>query len=451
MASKVFHVKEHVLPSSHIREYPLATAETQEHILQIAIKQYIPKDNPNPRPGDITIIGAHANGFPKELYEPLWTELHSRLKASNLRIRSIWIADVAWQGQSGVLNEKALGNDPSWMDHSRDLLLMVNHFRAQMPRPLIGIGHSMGGCQLVNLSLMHPRLLTSLVLIDPVIAAAASAGNWVPARASAKRRDIWPSRAAAAASFAKSPFYQSWDRRVLDLWLTHGLRNLPTHIYPFVATLTTAPPVTADAASAIPVPSSETEIPVTLTTTKHQEVLSFMRANYITRSNPTPWATPSRTTHADVSVCAQQVGSPFYRHEPISTFAQLPHLRPSVLYVFGETSNLSAPEARAEKMAVTGVGHGGSGGRSEGRVKEVMLKTGHLVAMERPEETARECADWIGTEMQRFVMEEQRVESERKAIARADRGKMTERYEKTMLGDWVKNIGKGGGSSSSKL
>lgn len=31
------------------------------------------------------------------------------------------------------------------MDHGRDLLHMINHFRDQMPRPLIGIGHSMGG------------------------------------------------------------------------------------------------------------------------------------------------------------------------------------------------------------------------------------------------------------------------------------------------------------------
>ena len=34
------------------------------------------------------------------------------------------------------------------MDHSRDLLLMINHFREQMPRPIVGIGHSLGGCQM---------------------------------------------------------------------------------------------------------------------------------------------------------------------------------------------------------------------------------------------------------------------------------------------------------------
>ena len=33
----------------------------------------------------------------------------------------------------------------SWSDHARDMLHMINHFRSEMPRPLIGIGHSMGG------------------------------------------------------------------------------------------------------------------------------------------------------------------------------------------------------------------------------------------------------------------------------------------------------------------
>lgn len=60
-----FRVVEHVLPSQYIREYPAATANEQEETLSLAVKQYIPLDNPNPQPGDVTIIGAHANGFPK--------------------------------------------------------------------------------------------------------------------------------------------------------------------------------------------------------------------------------------------------------------------------------------------------------------------------------------------------------------------------------------------------
>jgi hypothetical protein len=65
MISNTFDIKEHILDAQHIREYPRALGNLQEDILKLAIKQYTPKDNPNPSPGDVTIIGAHANGYPK--------------------------------------------------------------------------------------------------------------------------------------------------------------------------------------------------------------------------------------------------------------------------------------------------------------------------------------------------------------------------------------------------
>lgn len=81
----------------------------------------------------------------KELYEPLWDEILARANQQGFSIRSIWIADVAFQGDSGVLNERLLGNDPGWHDHARDLLNLINIKRDQMPRPIVGIGHSFGG------------------------------------------------------------------------------------------------------------------------------------------------------------------------------------------------------------------------------------------------------------------------------------------------------------------
>jgi hypothetical protein len=68
MAS-VYNVKEHVLDAAHIREYARATSESQDEKLVLHVKQYTPKDNPNPRKGDVTIIGGHANGFPKVRHE----------------------------------------------------------------------------------------------------------------------------------------------------------------------------------------------------------------------------------------------------------------------------------------------------------------------------------------------------------------------------------------------
>jgi len=111
MSTSSFRIDQHLLPCQHIRGYYQSTANEQEDVLHLAIKQYTPLDNPHPQKGDITIIGGHANGFPKELYEPLWDALLHKTKKAGLRIRSIWIADVSHQGYSSTLNEDKLGND----------------------------------------------------------------------------------------------------------------------------------------------------------------------------------------------------------------------------------------------------------------------------------------------------------------------------------------------------
>lgn len=45
------------------------------------------------------------------MYEPMFDDLEATMSNLGKRIRAIWIADMAHQGQSFVLNENALGND----------------------------------------------------------------------------------------------------------------------------------------------------------------------------------------------------------------------------------------------------------------------------------------------------------------------------------------------------
>ena len=411
-----FHVVEHIVPCQHIREYPRAVLHEQETVLHLHVKQYIPIDNPNPQPGDVTIIGGHANGFPKELYEPLWEDLLHKSKKHNFRIRSIWIADVAQQGQSGVLNEEHLGNDPSWNDHARDLLHLINTKREQMPRPIIGIGHSMGGNQLVNVAYMHPRLITTLVLIDPVIQTHASVPRHVGpniAQLSTFRRDVWPSRKAATDSFRSSAFYAKWDPRVVDRWCQFGIRDMPTPTHPVD-------------------PYNQGHEQVTLTTTKHQEVLTFLRPNY--NGDGVDGRPIDRKERADLNP-RQPYPTPFYRAEGPAAYYRLQELRPSVLYVFGETSDVGQPEACAAKMKYTGIGVGGSGGASDGRVKSITYeKIGHLIAMEAPQRTAEDGAAWIGSEMKRWREGEEEHAREWKSRPRLERQMVDEQWKKEIGG-----------------
>lgn len=430
MAHSVFSVKEHVLPTQYVREYPGATLVHQEDELQIHLKQYTPKGRHGLRPGAVTIIGAHANGFPKELYEPFWEELYHKLKGQGQDVQSIWIADVAHQGVSGVLNEHKLGNDPGWFDHPRDLLHMINHFRKEMPRPLMGIGHSMGGNNLVNLSLIHPRLLSGLVLIEPTFGGAKgrpepsdpeSAGlrpAYQSARSSTFRRDLWRSRDEAATSFKQSKFYQTWDPRVLDLWVEHGLRDIPTAMYPKPDTKAFGNP-----------------LPVTLTTTKSQEVHTFVRPNYTNPFNPSGEVVVDRDRVPDLHPEAQDI-YPFYRPEYTITFDQIPHLRPPALYVFGGRSHLYPAENQQALVKRTGTGVSGSGGSLEGKVMGTVLpKRGHLIPMEKPGEVAEATAGWLTHNLRSWWEQETNWQEEWAKLSTAEKTTLTPEWEKMVGGD----------------
>ncbi|KAJ6045089.1 uncharacterized protein N7446_003291 [Penicillium canescens] len=412
LTTDVFRVIEHVVPCQHISEYPGAKANGQANDLKLAVKQYIPIDNPDPQTGDVTILAAHANGLTKELYEPFWEDLYASSKSQGFNIRAIWMADVSNEGQSGIINEGILGDDPSWFDHSRDLLHLVNVKRSETPQPIIGVGHSLGGIPIANLSYMHPRLLHCLILMEPVIQRERTKlddhrnlDNSQMATEITKlslfRRDKWPSRKAAAASFQRNPYFQIWDPRVLKKWIKYGLRDTPTAVYP----LDNEPHDKTDRG----------DIPVTLTTTRHQEVFNSTRPvwDYSGRSG-------SHLTHPDLDQSIPK-SYRFYRPESARVFAQLAFLRPSVLYIYGSKSGLAFPALTADKLRNTGTAVGGSGGAARGRVKEILLdQVGHLIPLEAPQRCAENVAPWLRSELSRWHSEEKAL------AARFDRATATE-------------------------
>ncbi|KAH7312379.1 Alpha/beta hydrolase family-domain-containing protein [Stachybotrys elegans] len=370
MAS-TFLIKEHVIPASHIREYARATSTDQNAALSLHVKEYVPRDNLDPRDGDVSVVSAHANGFPKEVYEPLWEEFYALAKQEGIRIRAIWIADAAWQGQSGVLNKGLLGNDPSWLDYARDILHMINTMR--MPRPLISIGHSFGANALANVALMHPRLFLCQIQLDPTIssfAATPGALEQSPAAKSANRRDAWPSREAAAQAFKSRSFYKRWDPRALEAWIQYGLRPV----------------------------GDDVNGPVTLTTSRDQEVFTYLRPSWEAYDEEgQTLINPEKAPDLDPSLNDRYPQFPFYRPEGASTIKRLPNLRPDTLYHFGADSELSPEELMKQKMELTGVGIGGSGGAPKGLVLRLVTeKTGHLVPLEAPRVCAQAAVSFLG-------------------------------------------------------
>ncbi|KAK4497664.1 hypothetical protein PRZ48_010317 [Zasmidium cellare] len=383
MSTKHFDVKEHVIPAQHIRGYFKSTANSEEEELRLAVKQYSPKDNREPQDGDVTFIAAHAAGFCKELYEPLFDDLHQQSQGS-FRIRSIWIADISTHGQSGVLNEGRLGIDLTWEDHARDLMQMTNIFRKEMPKPIVGLGHSMGANNIIQLALYHPRLLDAVICVEPVLNRDHKGMNFSPSYWLTERRDLWPSKEIAVAENRKSGLVKTWDPRVADRWDEFGFRELPTLLHP-----------NAD---------REGSRPVTFSTTKHHDVRAFVRDCHPPAGEPLEHFQPTRLSHPEIDKDQHsRHQQPAYRGDAVKLFRQIPFLRPPCLYIYGKRSTLfgSKPAGRAEKLEITGIEVGGSGGAKIGKVAEAVLDgAGHFAALEKPAKVAETASNWLSSQLQ---------------------------------------------------
>lgn len=240
----------------------------------------------------------------------------------------------------------------------------------------------------MGLSIIHPRLFTSLVLMEPIIQERPPPGMNV-AQASTFRADIWPSYAAAVASFQKNKFFTAMDPRVLENIIKYGLRRVPTALYPLAS-------------------AKAKEGSYTITTTKHQEVWSMLRPNFQQLKPLTRGNRADRVIYPDMNHA--QSGLAFYRGEISVAYEYLVYVRPSVLFVFGSKSSLSDIERQDEKMKRTGTGVGGSGGAESGQVERYVFENnGHMAPLEDVGGCANALGEWIGRRISQFKEDEEIV------------------------------------------
>ncbi|KAK4504903.1 hypothetical protein PRZ48_002866 [Zasmidium cellare] len=412
MSTSNFDIKTHIFEAQHIRHYPGATRNGDSDIQRLEAKQYIPRTNQTPRDGDVTIIGLHATSFPKELYEPLWEDLLAASDSHGFRIRSIWIADASNQNASGVLNEQALGDDPSFNDYARDILHMTNVFREHMVAPIVGVGHSIGGAALIQLSCIHPRLFASLVLIDPILGMDTMATGQRLIPFAATKPDLFPSREVAQKGFKKA--FKNWDERAFQRWMEFGLRDTPTLLYPEPGK-------------------------VTLRTTKANEAWSYARTQFDEANEDGTKSKTDWIKYPDTD----PTGRPFYRPEGLEAMEMLPRIRADVLFVFPQYTAASA-QSNERNVAQTGIAIGGSGGAKEGKVSKVNLKNaGHLCPFEVPPACAKAIGEWLGPELKAWK-ERCVYEREHRDDKSVDGIRLSERFIRE-----AKQFGKTGSSSKS--
>lgn len=158
------------------------------------------------------LLFCHPTGFHGMVWAPVARRLTSRFHC--------WAIDLRGHGDS-TLPE---GRDLDWAG-------MADDFAAVRPviadgRPLLGVGHSMGGAALVLAEQEWPGTFAALWLYEPILFPPME----IPTRANPmaatarRRRNVFPDKDAAFAQYAAKPPLGGLDPEALRAYVDHGFR-----------------------------------------------------------------------------------------------------------------------------------------------------------------------------------------------------------------------------------
>ncbi|KAF9168895.1 hypothetical protein BGX21_009297 [Mortierella sp. AD011] len=161
------------------------------------------------------LLFAHATGFHKELWEPIMARLTPPWGTGDM-----YAFDCRNHGDSAVLNKDVLEETFDWYYYAHDILQIVDTFDLKQP---IAVGHS------ILAELIRPGTFSAIVAIDPTMFPSSMgkkiAINENLREMTLRRRDTWINRAEAKAQFLKRPFFQAWDKEIMDIYIEYGLKD----------------------------------------------------------------------------------------------------------------------------------------------------------------------------------------------------------------------------------
>ncbi|MCH8530502.1 MAG: alpha/beta hydrolase [Saccharospirillum sp.] len=161
---------------------------------------------------------AHANGFPSASYQTMLTHLADHHDVHQIPL---------------------LGHDPAYpvtnnWPHLKQQL--IDSIERQCNRPVIGLGHSLGGALTLMASLERPDLFAGVIMLDvPVFSRFESwmvrmikslglIDNVTPAARSKHRRTHWPSQAAAVEHFSTRGLFKQFHPQCLQDYIASATR-----------------------------------------------------------------------------------------------------------------------------------------------------------------------------------------------------------------------------------
>ena len=173
------------------------------------------------------VVLLHANGFCAATWAPIAAALRARYRVVAI--------DARGHGDSTSVAPESSPQAYAWATLARDVDCAVASILARTghARVALGMGHSMGGALLACDALERAGRYERLLLCDPVLLppvhraaeGGAPQGSNPLAAATRKRRDRFPSAAAAYAHCRSRPLYADFTPEALALYVGLGMRE----------------------------------------------------------------------------------------------------------------------------------------------------------------------------------------------------------------------------------
>ncbi|OCT49507.1 toxin biosynthesis protein [Cladophialophora carrionii] len=299
-------------------------------------------------------------------------------------VRAIWAMDIASSGQSFLLNQDEIGDEPHWYDAARDITQMVNHFQAEMRPPLVGIGQSWGGAVLTVAAAFNPRLFQGLILIEPILE-----NGWYHVHASlenkgeilvtglgaaapslARRKRHYASRAALTESVQRAKMWDAYDPRVLQQILRYDYRDLEVGRVELIT-----PPV--------------------------------QTVSYFWRPSPPLSGFPENEDYATRDEDANWPPG-FYAAQGAVAKKALATLNCPLLFLWEKRGSFVSDEGYRQRVLASA----DALGRRKNQIEQIFVDSGHSLALFAPRKTAEAAATWIEKFWHHWLDEERRRQSD---------------------------------------
>ncbi|KAF9952996.1 hypothetical protein BGZ72_005779 [Mortierella alpina] len=169
------------------------------------------------------IIFTHANGFHKEIWEPVIARMSARWTAGDM-----YAFDCRNHGDSAVLNKDVLEDTFDWYSYAEDILKIVDTFDL---KNAIAVGHSFGASAFILAEAMRPGTFSTIVAVEPTMFPKSLFEN-PPleenhmGQLTLRRSDRWKDRTEARSKLLEKRFFQAWHPEALEAYLEHGLKDV---------------------------------------------------------------------------------------------------------------------------------------------------------------------------------------------------------------------------------